>query len=92
MRENTDPSRVLLRSNSMLNLARAVESGVGAALLPSFLGRMLTGVQECALDQPLGERAGLWVLTHPDLRRAARIRLATAFFYEQLKKLEPSES
>lgn len=85
--------QVILRSNSMLSLARAVESGVAAALLPSFLGRMLKGVRQQPLAEPtvgsLGGKAGLWVLTHPDLRRAARIRLVTAFLYETLKTLDP---
>ena len=82
--------QVMLRSNSMLNLARAVESGACAALLPVFLGKILGSVTQHPLEEPIHHKASLWVLTHPDLRRAARIRLATTFLYDTLKKLEPA--
>jgi molybdate transport repressor ModE-like protein len=84
--------QVILRANSMLNLARAVESGAAAALLPGFLGARLSGVERERLGHPLEEQVAVWVLTHPDLRNAARIRLTTEFIYQQLTSLAAQES
>ena len=35
---------------------------------------------------PKFKESNLWILTHKDLTRSKRIRLATDFFYEELKK------
>lgn len=84
------PDQVRLRANSMLSLARAVESGAGACLLPTFLGRRLNGVIEEPMTEPIEDRTSLWVLTHPDLRRSVRIRLATDFLFAKLRGLAPA--
>lgn len=67
------PERVILRADSLLALRAAAGAGLGVAPLPCFLGDV----------DPLLARVGptipemtsaLWLLTHPDLRRVARIR------------------
>jgi DNA-binding transcriptional LysR family regulator len=65
--------RIFFRTGSLVALHSAVRAGLGIAPLPCYLGdgdpalRRLGGI--------MGEfDAGLWLLTHPDLRRVARIR------------------
>lgn len=66
-------SRVLYRSNSLLNHMMATRAGVGIAMLPCYLGdaeadlKRLTAV----LDEPTSE---LWIVTHKALKDTARIR------------------
>ncbi|WP_158007622.1 hypothetical protein [Marinobacter sp. X15-166B] len=42
------------------------------------------------VHEPLAElKVGLWLLTHPDLRRVARIRALMVYLYEELAALKP---
>lgn len=70
----TIPSeRIGFRTGSLVALLSAVRAGMGVAPLPCYLGdsdpalRRLSGTMD-------DFAAGLWLLTHPDLRRVARIR------------------
>ncbi len=80
------PKAILgLRCNTLLGLYEAVIQGMGIAALPCFLGdpdvrlkRILPLIDE--LDSEL------WLLTHPDLRRTARVRALMDFLAEVLEK------
>lgn len=85
MTENVDRHAIAFRSNSMFNQASAARNGLGRALIPCFMGdsdprlRRVTG--------PLPELATeLWLLTHPDLQRTARIRALLDLLYETLRR------
>ncbi len=61
------------RSNSLLAQVSAAEAGIGLAFLPCFAGD--TSPMLRRLDQPDASLSThLWILTHPDLKRAARIK------------------
>jgi DNA-binding transcriptional LysR family regulator len=69
-------AQVVYRTNSVVNQLVAARAGLGAAVLPCYLGdpepdlvRLLDPVSELARE--------LWIVTHTDLRRTARVR---AFF------------
>jgi DNA-binding transcriptional LysR family regulator len=66
----------------MLELAR---QGVGAALLPCFLGDRMSDLIRIGYLLPELD-AGLWMLTHSDLRRAARVRAFMEFAGAELAK------
>ena len=73
------------RSNSLLNQASAVRAGLGRAVLPCFLGDSDAGLKRVAPPPP--ELATeLWLLTHPDLQRTARIRALLDLLYDALRK------
>lgn len=75
---------VVYRSNSLLNQLTACRLGLGRALLPCFLGDTAEGL--CRLTPPLGElETDLWLLTHRDLRRTARVRALMDWLFEDLK-------
>ncbi len=81
-------AHVVVRANSLVTLLRAACAGLGLALLPCYMGdgerqlRRLGGPVQ-TLD------SGLWLLTHPDLRRVARIRAFLDFMAPALARQVP---
>ncbi|MDW5377689.1 LysR family transcriptional regulator [Halomonas sp. HP20-15] len=64
------------RVDSMLAMQAAIRSGLGRGVLPCYLADDQPDLRR--LGEPIAELAtDLWLLTHPDLRRTARVR---AFF------------
>jgi DNA-binding transcriptional LysR family regulator len=63
----------VLRCNSWLSQCAAARAGLGLAALPCFLGDRAPQLVRVLPPEPslAGE---LWLLTHPDLRRTARVR------------------
>ncbi|MET7244322.1 LysR family transcriptional regulator [Methylobacterium sp. EM32] len=73
VQERTSLERIVLRLDTVQGLADAVEAGIGLGPLPCVIGDRRPGLVR--LSEPEPElAAGLWLLTHPDLRRAARVR------------------
>jgi DNA-binding transcriptional LysR family regulator len=82
---NVGPGRIVARANSAHCMLELALEGVGAALLPCFLGDRSPGLVR--VGYPLPELdAGLWTLTHADLRRAARVRAFMDFAAAELGK------
>lgn len=73
------------RSNSLLNQASAVRAGLGRAVLPCFLGDSDAGLRRVAPPPP-ELTTELWLLTHPDLQRTARIRALLDLLYDALRQ------
>lgn len=87
--EHVPDARVRLRFDSFAPIRLAAARGLGCAALPCFA---------CADDPTLEMLPGtrtetrfhLWVLTHPDLRRSARVRAFLQFFGTRIAAL-PTE-
>jgi len=78
-----DTSRICMRCDSFVALRIAAEAGIGLALLPTFLGDASQTL--IRLDFPTDElTTGLWILTHPDLVRSARVHAFIDHFSEAL--------
>lgn len=74
MGANVPDERVVVRTNSVRAMADAARAGFGLAALPCFLGDATPGLVR--VGDPLPElESPLWLLTHADLRDAARIRV-----------------
>lgn len=72
------------RVDTLLGMLAAVRDGLGQAVLPCYLAEAEPGLSR--VGEPLPELATeLWLLTHPDLRRVARIRAFMAFVAEALE-------
>ena len=83
--EHVDRHTIAYRSNSMLNQASAARAGLGLAVLPCFLADGDPRLQR--ISGPLPELATeLWLLTHPDLQRTARIRVLLDLLYDALRQ------
>ena len=83
--------RVVLRASSLPALHAAARAGIGATALPCFLGDADPELVRVLEAQPAMDSA-LWLLTHPDLRRVARIRVLldvlASHFAGQRRRLE----
>lgn len=89
LRTAVPPERIVYRSNSLLGLVAAVRAGLGLAALPCFLADPDPAV--CRVAPVLPEMAtGLWLLTHPDLRKVARVRAFLDEMAEDLGRLRPA--
>ena len=66
-------ARCRYRIDSVLGMVAAAGDGAGLAVLPCYLADADARLRR--LDAPLPALAtDLWLLTHPDLRRAGRVR------------------
>ena len=62
---------IVARANDLTTMAALIREGIGMGLLPA--DQLETGLQP--LWQVPHLRGELWLLTHPDLRHATRIRV-----------------
>ena len=76
---------IAARADSFVTLAAIAEAGLGLAALPCYLGDRSQKLVR--LSQPIeAMRTGLWLLTHEQLRRTARIRAFLEFVGAALAK------
>ena len=69
-RKQAETARTAIRATSYLTVREACRGGGGIACLPAFLAQGLTQVAEA----PEAVAVDVWLLTHPELRKNARIR------------------
>ncbi len=69
-RKQSDGGSIAVRATSYLTIREACRGGGGIACLPKFLAEGLTQVAEA----PDTVAVDVWLLTHPELRKNARIR------------------
>lgn len=83
MQQQTVAAACHYRVDSMLGMLSAVREGAGVAVLPCYLADADSRLVR--LSEPLAELStDLWLLTHPDLRRVARIRAFLDFIAEAI--------
>ncbi len=73
LREHVPQARCRFRFNVIEGAHQAARAGLGAVVLPAFVGDADSSLERLAEPETAGE-FGVWVLTHPDMRRNARIR------------------
>ena len=79
------PERIVARVDTLTAARALAREGVGIAALPCYLGDRDTRLKR--LSPPIDAMASsLWLLTHPDLRRVARIRAFLDFIAAALAK------
>lgn len=75
--EHVASERIVYRASSLINQFTAARAGIGLVLLPCYLGDGDPGLAR-AIQQPIAELTReLWIVTHADLKKTARVR---AFF------------
>ncbi len=80
---NYPEARICLKSDTFVGLKLAAENSMGLALLPAYLGDDSSKLQR--IDAPTDElTTGLWLLTHPDLIRSARVNAFMDYFVRAL--------
>lgn len=79
MRDHARSVRLACTVDALPTLCDAALAGLGLALLPCYAGDVVPGLRRVTLDAPAAPRSALWLLTHDDLRRTARIRTTLDF-------------
>ncbi|MDJ0945075.1 MAG: LysR substrate-binding domain-containing protein [Kiloniellales bacterium] len=86
LRARVPAERIVFRASSLLALREAARAGLGVAPLPCYLAATAPELRRVA--PPLPEMASaLWLITHPDLRRSARVRAFLDFMGARLTTL-----
>ncbi|SFI65746.1 transcriptional regulator, LysR family [Bosea sp. OK403] len=85
VRERVAPERIALRSSAVLGMTEAVEQGLGIGPLPCFIADQRPGLVRLMPPDPEFS-TGLWILTHPDIRHAPRVRAFMDFCGNELAK------
>lgn len=79
MRKVDCAEKCICRMDSVLAMYAAVRSGIGVAVLPCYLADR--HINLARIGNPIDDVAvDLWLLTHPDLRRTARVRATLDHF------------
>jgi DNA-binding transcriptional LysR family regulator len=79
--------KIVLRTNSMLSAMGAVQAGLGVALLPTYLGdEPRSGIVKIGNDIA-DMRSDVWILVHPDLMRAPRVKILASSLARYLKPM-----
>jgi DNA-binding transcriptional LysR family regulator len=84
MHENVRATPIACRVDALPAMRDAAIAGLGLALLPCYVGDLASGLRRVtpkALPEP---RSALWLLTHDDLKRTARIRATMDFLAKAL--------
>ena len=82
MQRRLQGAAISFRANSLALLAKAAEAGLGVAMLPCYLGE---SVGLTRIRDPLDEvSTDLWLLSHADLRKTARVRALVDFLGDAL--------
>lgn len=85
VRDHVPAERIALRSSAVLGLTEAVEQGIGIGPLPCFIADQRKGLVRLLPPNP-DFATGLWILTHPDIRHAPRVRAFMDFCGNELAK------
>jgi DNA-binding transcriptional LysR family regulator len=85
VRDRVAPEKIVYKVNTVLGLAESVESGIGIGPLPCFIADARPALVRLTPPNP-DFSAGLWLLTHPDLRQSARVRAFMDFMAAELTR------
>jgi len=84
LRELAHGAEVALSCNNVVAQIAAAEAGLGLLALPCYLARRATGLRQ-VLAEAFTVEIELWLLTHRDLQRTARVRAMLDFLAEEIR-------
>lgn len=85
LRRAVPKANIVMTTDSLLALGCAAQRGLGAAMLPTYLGDELDGIERVDVAYEKFTN-GLWIVTHADLANAARIHTFMEFMSEALRR------
>ncbi|RVU35876.1 LysR family transcriptional regulator [Hwanghaeella grinnelliae] len=84
--KESQSSRVVLRGTSFLILRKACLAGMGVTCLPHYLGEGLVRIESA----PESTFTDVWLLTHPELRKSARVRAVLDWMAREVPRRMPN--
>ena len=88
MNINVPQTNVKAAVDSFVSMRSLVRSRVGLAVLPCFLADQDDDLIRVSDLMPEME-ISVWVLTHPDVRKAAKVRAFSSFVGQRLRAQQP---
>jgi len=89
--KNHPKAPVIFRSTSVLSLLEAAKNNMGVAILPAFMADAEKNLAlVCKPPKELSKE--IWVLTHPDLRRTAKVHAFMGFIKDEMNTQMPTET
>jgi DNA-binding transcriptional LysR family regulator len=79
IRANVPNDRITFRTDDFISMTRAAAAGMGLVALPAYLGDSLPDLKRASPVLTLQPAPSLWILSHKDLKRTARVRAFTEF-------------
>lgn len=76
---------VVLRSDDLITMIEAARAGMGAVVLPMFIGRQSPGLREVPLVSPM-PFPEIWAVAHRDIWRSARVAAFREILIPHFKK------
>jgi DNA-binding transcriptional LysR family regulator len=89
MRENIPEARIACRVDALPALRDAARAGMGVVMLPCYVGDAAGELRRAVRRTAKEPRSALWLLTHDDLKRTARIRVVLDFLAARLASERP---
>ncbi len=84
MRDHVSSGQVRVSSDTFSSVATLAEQGLGLALLPCMVGDARKGLKRLHIPG-LNVATPIWVLTHPEIKNAARIKAFTSHIARALR-------
>ncbi len=78
------PGRAVFRSTSLNTQLEAIRCGWGIGIAAVFIAEKVGGLERVLPE--VGHSLGVWLVTHPGLRRSARIRAVYDFLAERFER------
>lgn len=88
LRENLPMLEAVAEADSFVSLRDLAAAGMGVTLLPRYLGDPSHGLARVPNLRDLDLGSALWLLTHRDLQRVARIEAVLSALHEALRGFE----
>ncbi len=85
MKESVAADKIVVRLNTILGFAEAIASTGYLGVVPCFIGDQIQSLTRLTEPDP-DLAAGLWLLTHPDLKQSARVRAFMDHAWEALSR------
>ncbi|GJE55684.1 MULTISPECIES: LysR family transcriptional regulator [Methylobacterium] len=89
LRMRAGSNRIALQVNAVTGLREAIQAGIGIGLLPCYIGDAAPDLRRLGELEP-DIASDLWLLTHPDLRHAVRVRAFMDFMADAIAPLRPA--
>ena len=89
MHEKMPSARIACSVDALPTLRDAALAGLGLALLPCYVGDLAPGLRRVTPNALPAPRSALWLLTHDDLKRTARVRATLEFLAQALASERP---
>jgi len=74
------------RTDGMVAMRALVRAGLGVSVLPCYWADRDPGLMRLDPAVPPARTNGIWVLAHPDVSRAARVRALSEFLYQTIRR------